>query len=34
MRFGRDIIVQRSHVTNQFGIDWFRRAIGEGYTVH
>ncbi|WP_275460828.1 amidinotransferase [Streptomyces noursei] len=28
LRFGRDLIVQRSHVTNEFGIDWVRRAIG------
>jgi len=25
MRCGRDLIVQRSHVTNRFGIDWLRR---------
>lgn len=34
MRFGRDIVVQQSHVTNQFGIEWFRRAIGDDYTIH
>jgi glycine amidinotransferase len=34
MRFGRDIIVQRSHVTNSFGIEWLRRAIGPEFRVH
>jgi glycine amidinotransferase len=34
MRFGDDLIVQRSHVTNAFGIDWLRRALGERYRVH
>lgn len=34
MRFGRDILVQRSHVTNRFGIDWVRRTLGEQYRVH
>jgi glycine amidinotransferase len=34
MRFGTDIVVQRSHVTNQFGISWLRRAVGERFTVH
>jgi glycine amidinotransferase len=33
VRFGRDIIVQRSHVTNLFGIDWLRRAIGPEFRV-
>lgn len=33
MRFGADIVVQRSHVTNQFGIDWLRRAVGDQFTV-
>lgn len=33
MRFGRDIIVQRSHVTNRFGIDWVRRTLGDSYRV-
>lgn len=27
MRFGDTIVCQRSHVTNQFGIDWLRRAL-------
>ena len=34
MRFGRDILAQRSHVTNAFGIDWMRRALGEEFRVH
>lgn len=33
MRFGDDIVVQRSHVTNQFGIDWLRHAVGKEFTV-
>lgn len=33
VRFGRDIFVQRSHVTNQFGIDWLKRHLGEPYRV-
>jgi len=33
MRFGEDIVCQRSHVTNQFGIDWLRRSLGDGFTV-
>ncbi|MGV9879673.1 amidinotransferase [Streptomyces sp. NPDC003006] len=34
MRFGRDLVVQRSHVTNRFGIEWVRRALGNRYRVH
>lgn len=34
MRFGRDILVQRSHVTNRFGIEWVRRLLGDSYRVH
>jgi glycine amidinotransferase len=34
MRFGRDIVAQRSNVTNDFGIDWLRRHLGEQYRVH
>ena len=33
VRFGRDILVQRSHVTNQFGIDWLAQAVGPEYRV-
>lgn len=34
MRFGRDIFAQRSHVTNDLGIEWLRRHLGAAYTVH
>jgi glycine amidinotransferase len=34
MRFGRDLVVQRSHVTNEFGIEWVRRAVGPEFRVH
>jgi glycine amidinotransferase len=34
LRFGRDIIVQRSHVTNDFGIEWLRRALGGTFRIH
>lgn len=34
MRFGRDIFAQRSHVTNDLGIEWLRRHLGASYTVH
>lgn len=34
MRFGRDIVVQRSHVTNGFGIDWLRRCFQDEFRVH
>ncbi len=33
MRFGDDILVQRSHVTNDFGIDWLRRAVEPDFTL-
>lgn len=33
LRFGTDLVVQRSHVTNAFGIDWVRRALGPEFTV-
>lgn len=33
-RCGRDIIAQKSHVTNDFGIEWLRRHLGEDYRVH
>ena len=33
-RFGKDIFVQQSHVTNQFGIAWMRRHLGDEYTIH
>ncbi|MFF0745362.1 amidinotransferase [Streptomyces sp. NPDC004111] len=34
MRFGDDLVVQRSHVTNEFGIAWMRRALGSRFRVH
>lgn len=34
MRFGRDIVTQRSHVTNEFGIAWVQRALGDDFRVH
>ncbi|MEG4810274.1 NarL family transcriptional regulator [Microcoleus sp. F8-D3] len=34
VRFGRDIFVQRSHVTNEMGITWLRNHLGEEYRVH
>jgi glycine amidinotransferase len=34
VRFGRDIVVQKSHVTNDSGIDWMQRALGSTYRIH
>jgi glycine amidinotransferase len=34
VRFGRDIVVQKSHVTNSFGIDWLQRHLGDDYRIH
>ena len=33
-RIGKDIFVQRSQVTNLFGIEWMRRHLGEKYNIH
>uniref|UniRef100_K3XBD5 Glycine amidinotransferase, mitochondrial n=1 Tax=Globisporangium ultimum (strain ATCC 200006 / CBS 805.95 / DAOM BR144) TaxID=431595 RepID=K3XBD5_GLOUD len=33
-RMGRDIFTQRSQVTNQFGIDWLQRHLGDDYKIH
>jgi len=33
-RIGKDIFVQRSQVTNDFGIEWMRRHLGPQYTIH
>ncbi|HTJ69386.1 MAG TPA: hypothetical protein VL551_17750 [Actinospica sp.] len=33
-RCGRDIIAQKSNVTNEFGIEWLRRQLGDEYRVH
>lgn len=34
IRCGRDIFVQRSHVTNRFGIRWLQQHLGDTYRVH
>lgn len=34
MRCGRDIFCQKSQVTNQFGIDWLQRHLGDEYRIH
>jgi glycine amidinotransferase len=34
VRCGRDIFVQRSHVTNRLGIEWVARHLGTDYSVH
>lgn len=34
IRCGRDIFVQRSHVTNRNGIEWVARHLGSEYRVH
>lgn len=33
-RCGRDIFAQKSHVTNEFGIEWLRRHLGNDYRIH
>jgi len=33
-RFGTDLVCQRSQVTNEFGIEWMRRHLGDEYQVH
>jgi glycine amidinotransferase len=33
-RVGRDLFVQRSQVTNLFGIEWMKRHLGDPYRVH
>ena len=33
-RVGRDVFVQRSQVTNNFGIEWMRRHLGDAYNIH
>jgi glycine amidinotransferase len=33
-RIGKDIFVQRSQVTNDFGIEWMRRHLGDEYKIH
>ena len=34
IRIGRDLFFQRSHTTNEFGIEWLRRHLGSKYRVH
>lgn len=34
VRCGRDIFGQRSHVTNQLGIDWLQCHLGDTYRIH
>jgi glycine amidinotransferase len=34
IRCGRDIIGQKSNVTNEFGIEWLRRHLGDTYRIH
>lgn len=34
IRCGKDIFVQKSHVTNDFGIHWLRRHLGDTYRIH
>jgi glycine amidinotransferase len=34
VKCGRDIFVQKSHVTNEFGINWLRRHLGDRYRIH
>lgn len=34
LRFGQDILVQKSHVTNEFGIEWLQRAVGSRFRIH
>ena len=34
VRCGRDIIGQLSHVTNQQGVDWLKRHLGDDFRIH
>jgi glycine amidinotransferase len=33
-RCGRDLFVQKSHVTNDLGIDWLQRHLGSAFRIH
>jgi glycine amidinotransferase len=33
-RCGRDLFATRSNVTNEFGLEWLRRHLGDRYTIH
>lgn len=34
LRCGKDIFVQKSHVTNELGIQWLQRHLGNQYRIH
>src|SRR5262245_1126268 len=34
IKCGEDIFVQKSHVTNSFGIEWLRRHLGDCFRIH
>lgn len=34
VRCGRDLFAQKSHVTNELGIEWLRRHLGDAYRIH
>lgn len=34
VKCGRDIFAQKSHVTNDFGIEWLQRHLGDTYRIH
>jgi glycine amidinotransferase len=34
VRCGRDLFAQRSHVTNELGIAWLERHLGDDYRIH
>ena len=33
-RFGKDLVMQRSQVSNEFGAEWLQRHLGNEYRVH
>jgi len=34
VRFGKDLLVQKSNVTNSMGVEWVRRQLGPDFNVH
>lgn len=34
IRCGKDIVYQNSHVTNEFGVQWLKRHLGDNYRFH
>lgn len=34
MKFGKDVVVSRSHVTNESGISWVKQMLAPDFTVH